>query len=50
MKQNELLMEHFLKMMGMPKKIISQTSKDFLDSAIKEITIAKEMNQFSEEF
>lgn len=50
MKNNELLIEHFMKMMGMPKNFISQTSKDFLIAAIEELNKAKEMQEFNEEF
>lgn len=50
MKNNELLLEHFMKIMGLPKKFISENSKTCLSAAIDEINKAKEMNEFNEEF
>lgn len=50
MTNNELAIEHLLKMMGMPKKFISENSKVALQAAIDELDKAKEMNEFNEEF
>lgn len=50
MKNNELLLEHFMKIMGMPKKFISENSNACLSAAIDEINKAKQINEFNEEF